>query len=243
LPQRDRRGGTGLSNSAPASAKANIAILRQRAQLHRYAILLIAELVLILVYPFFGQLPARDEVFRLCGLIIFAAAFYSVLGRGPITVIALLLGAPAIVIRTANIAEHTTHLQLADQVLGLVFLSFITVALISRIVSDPSVTTDMLAGAISAYLLIGITFGLAYVLIEHLVPGSFRDTLEPGKHFIPSEFTFFSFITLTTVGYGDIVPWSGYARSVAIIEAVIGIIYPAVLISRLVGLHVRKRDS
>jgi hypothetical protein len=220
-----------------------MASLRQRAQLHRYAILLIAELVLILIYPFFGQLPARDEIFRLSGLLIFAAAFYSVLGRGPVTTVALILGAPAVAIRATNIAEHAAHFQVADQVLGLVFLSFITVVLISRIVSDPSVTTDMLAGAISAYLLIGITFGLAYLLIEHLVPGSFRDTLEPGKRFIPSEFTFFSFVTLTTVGYGDIVPWSGYARSVAIIEAVIGIIYPALLISRLVGLHGRKHDA
>ena len=232
-----------MSNSAPASAKANNASLRQRAQLHRYAILLIAELLLILIYPFFGELAARDELFRLSGVIIFAAAFYSVLGRGPITAIALLLGAPAIVIRATNIAQHAMHLQLADEIIGLLFLSFITVVLISRIVSDPSVTTDMLAGAISAYLLIGITFGLAYVLIEHLVPGSFRDTIEPGKRFIPSEFTFFSFVTLTTVGYGDIVPWSAYARSVAIIEAVIGIIYPALLISRLVGLHGRTREA
>jgi voltage-gated potassium channel len=232
-----------LSNSAPASAKANITSLRRHAQLHRYAILLVAELLLILIYPFFGQLAARDEIFRLSGLIIFAAAFYSVLGRGPITAIAFLLGLPAVAIRATNIAEHAAHLQLADEILGLVFLSFITVVLISRIVSDPSVTTDMLAGAISAYLLIGITFGLSYLLIEHLVPGSFRDTVEPGKHFLPSEFTFFSFITLTTVGYGDIVPWSAYARSTAIIEAVIGIIYPALLISRLVGLHGRKHDS
>ena len=139
--------------------------------------------------------------------------------------------------------RSASFLRVLMTVLGLLFLSFITVVLIWRIVSDPSVTTDMLAGAISAYLLIGITFGLAYVLIEHVVPGSFRDTLEPGKQFVPSEFTFFSFVTLTTVGYGDIVPWSPYARSAAIIEAVIGIIYPALLISRLVGLHGRRRES
>jgi voltage-gated potassium channel Kch len=232
-----------LSGSAPASSKANIATLRRHAQLHRYAILLIAELLLILIYPFFGQMVSRDDVFRLCGLIIFAAAFYSVMGRGPIATIALLLGAPALVIRFTNITTHVSHLQLADQILGLLFLSFVTVVLIWRIVTDPSVTTDMLAGAISAYLLIGITFGLAYLLIEHLVPGSFRDTLEPGKHFVPSEFTFFSFVTLTTVGYGDIVPWSPYARSVAMLEAVIGIIYPALLISRLVSLHGRRHDN
>jgi voltage-gated potassium channel Kch len=92
-------------------------------------------------------------------------------------------------------------------------------------------------------LLIGITFGLAYLLIESLVPGSFKDTVQPGKHFTPADFTFFSFVTLTTVGYGDIVPWGPHARSLAILESVLGIMYPAVLVSRLVGLHGRKREE
>jgi voltage-gated potassium channel Kch len=60
---------------------------------------------------------------------------------------------------------------------------------------------------------------------------------------MPSELTFFSFVTLTTVGYGDIIPWSPHARSLAMLEAVTGIMYPAVLIGRLVGLHGRKNEE
>ena len=107
--------------------------------------------------------------------------------------------------------------------------------LVWTIVSNPSVTADTLAGAVSAYMLVGITFGLAYLMIESVLPGSFKDTVEPGKHFTPADFTFFSFVTLTTVGYGDIVPWGAHARALAIVESVLGIMYPAVLVSRLVG--------
>ncbi len=130
-----------------------------------------------------------------------------------------------------------------SMILGLVFMTFMTGVFIWSIVSDLSVTTDTLAGAVSAYMLMGITFGIAYSLIDHLVPGAFRDTIEPGKHLTQSEFTFFSFVTMTTVGYGDIVPWDAHARSVAMIEAVIGIMYPAVLIGRLVGLHGSRRSN
>ena len=120
---------------------------------------------------------------------------------------------------------------------------FVTVVLVWSIISNPSVTADTLAGAVSAYLLIGITFGLAYLLIDSLMPGSFKDTVQPGKHFIPADFTFFSFVTLTTVGYGDIVPWGPHARALAVLESVLGIMYPAVLVSRLVGLHGLRRNE
>ncbi len=215
----------------------------ERRRLHPYAVLLISELGLIVIYPFLAGLALGDEFFRLLAVIVFFTAIYAVKGRGRITTVALILGAPAIVLRLTNIAEHRELVRIPDEVSGLVFLIFVTVVLVWSIISNPSVTADTLAGAVSAYLLIGITFGLAYLLIDSLVPGSFRDTVQPGKHFIPADFTFFSFVTLTTVGYGDIVPWGPHARALAVLESVLGIMYPAVLVSRLVGLHGRRRDE
>ena len=217
--------------------------LAAQQRLHRYAILLCSELTLILAYPFFAGAEFREEFFRLLAIAVFSSALYSVLGRGRITTVAFILGLPAIAIRLVNLREHIHILRFPDEVLGLLFLGYVTGVLVWTIVADPSVTTDTLAGAVSAYLLIGITFGLAYTLIEQAVPGSFRDTIEPTKRFSQGEFTFFSFVTLTTVGYGDIVPWGSHARSIAIIESVIGIMYPAVLISRLVGMHGRKPEE
>jgi hypothetical protein len=215
--------------------------IRERHRSHPYAVLLVSELGLILIYPFLASSGVGDEVFRLLAVIVFLTSLYTVMGRGRITRIALALGAPAIMLRVVNIVEHHEALRLPDEVTGLLFLGFVTAVLISSIVSNPSVTADTLAGAVSAYLMVGITFGLAYMMIEGLAPGSFKDTIQPGKHFTPADFTFFSFVTLTTVGYGDIVPWGAHARSLAIIESVMGIMYPAVLISRLVGIRGHAR--
>ena len=230
-----------MRGTATATSKA--AAAAQKIKLHQYGVLLASELLFILVYPFFVGTSFRDGVMRGMAVVVFSAALYAVLGRGRITIIAFVLGIPAILIHAINVAGYLESLQTLSLILGLVFLIFMTSVFVWSIVSDPSVTTDTLAGAVSAYMLMGITFGIAYSLIDHLVPGSFRDTLEPGKHLTQSEFTFFSFVTMTTVGYGDIVPWDAHARSVAMIEAVIGIMYPAVLISRLVGMQGNKRED
>lgn len=228
---------------ATAAAKKEALKIIERRRLHPYAALLFSELGLILIYPFLTGVVYRDELFRLLAVIVFSTALYSLMGRGRITTIGFILGAPAIVLRLIHIVEHRPLFKVPDEILGLVFLVFVTSVLVWSIVKNPSVTGDTLAGAVSAYFLIGITFGVAYMMIDGLLPGSFRDTVVPGKQFMPSDFTFFSFVTLTTVGYGDIVPWAAHARSLAIVESVIGIMYPAVLISRLVGLHGRKREE
>ncbi len=228
---------------AIASIAKKRAKIKAGRQLHPYAVLLFAELGLILIYPFLSTLRVGDEVFRLLAVVVFLSSLYAVQGRGRITTIALILGTPAVVLRIANIVEHRELVRVPDEVSGLLFLLFVTAVMISAIISNPSVTADTLAGAVSAYLLVGITFGLAYLLIESLVPGSFRDTVQPGKHFTPADFTFFSFVTLTTVGYGDIVPWGPHARALAVLESVLGIMYPAVLVSRLVGLQGSRRDA
>lgn len=217
--------------------------LNERRRLHPYAVLLWAELGLILIYPFIAGAAFGDEVFRLLAVSVFLSALYAVAGRGRTTTIALILGTPAILLRIANIFEHRQLVRLPDEISGLAFLIFVTAVLVTSILSNPSVTSDTLAGAVAAYLLIGITFGLAYLLINGLVPGSFRDTVDPAKRFMPADFTFFSFVTLTTVGYGDIVPWSSHARSIAIVESVLGIMYPVLLVGRLVGLHGRKPNK
>ena len=226
-----------------ATLKEKRAAINERRRLHPYAVLLCSELGLILLYPFVAGVTYSAELFRLAAVSVFLTALYAVKGRGRITTIALILGAPAICLRLINIIEHRELIRLPDELSGLAFLIFVTAVLVTSILSNPTVTGDTLAGAVASYLLIGITFGLAYLMINGLVPGSFRDSIEPGKQFTPSDFTFLSFVTLTTVGYGDIVPWSSHARSVAIVESVLGIMYPVLLVGRLVGLHGRKHDS
>ena len=104
---------------------------------------------------------------------------------------------------------------------------------------DGPVTAHRIRGAIAAYLLISVLFAKAYLLINYLIPGAFNMALPvtpllgEGGH----AFYYFSIITLTTVGYGDITPVAPAARSLAMCEALIGQLYPAILIARLVTLE------
>ncbi len=226
---------------APASSAKPVSAPRKPP--HRFLFLLITELALIVGYPFTEGPEISAEVFRMFAVLVFCAALYAVLGRGRVTLVAFLLGIPAIVVHIANAAGYLPRLQLATVALGVLYLAFVTCIFIWAVISAPSVTGDTLAGAVAAYLLIGITYGLAYGLLARVNPDSFRDTVRPDMVLQPGEFIFFSFVTLTTVGYGDIVPWSAHARSLVILESVTGIMYPAVLIGRLIGLHSSRRST
>ena len=229
----------------PASASASTKTTKpaHKRVPHHFTALLIAELAFILGYPFVVEMALHDELFRLLAVLIFCASLYAVLGERAHHPVRVHFGRPRDPHPRGQCVWLSAPWQVASLALGVVFLAYVTTVFIWAIVKNPSVTADTLAGAVSAYMLLGITYGLAYGMIEQLQPGSFRDTVQPGKHFAPSELTFFSFVTLTTVGYGDIIPWGSHARSLAILEAVTGIMYPAVLIGRLVGLHGRKHEE
>jgi hypothetical protein len=118
------------------------------------------------------------------------------------------------------------------------------------ILDEERVTLDTVFGGICVYLMIGLIWVLAYSIVEYLQPGSFRvdggpltRPLDPGE-FRHAELMYFSFVTLTTVGYGDILAKSTPARALAAAEAVVGSLYLAVFIARLVGLHMfhQRRD-
>jgi hypothetical protein len=104
------------------------------------------------------------------------------------------------------------------------------------------VTTDTIQGAVGGYLLLGMVWSHAFALLEHLEPGSFQ--LPPGE----AEERFgrligFSFTTLTTLGYGYIHPVTVRAEALANAEAVTGVLYLGILISRLVGLQIAERHG
>jgi hypothetical protein len=98
------------------------------------------------------------------------------------------------------------------------------------------VTRHRILGAVGGYLLFGLAWAEAYELVETLQPGSFSGAIDPDSR--RSGFAYFSFVTLTTVGFGDVLPVSPAARSLAMSEAVFGPLYIAILLARLVSLAV-----
>lgn len=118
------------------------------------------------------------------------------------------------------------------------FFVVTTATLFTYVARSEEVTHDQIYGGISVYLLLGLTWFAIYNLLEILTPGSFRGLSEVDGPFpIPSELLYYSFITLTTVGYGDITPVNSYARSLAILEAISGVLFVATFVARLVSMY------
>jgi hypothetical protein len=202
--------------------------------------LLITELALIVIFPLTVGSGVEAHVFRLLTTALFVAALYTVLGDRRITIAAVVLGVPPVALYIANTMGYIPWLHLLAMGLGSLYLMFMTGVFIYEVLSHPAVTSDTLYGAIAAFLMVGFTCGLIFAVIQQVSPGSFRDTVEPARVIRPPELIFFSFTTLTTVGYGDIVPWHGLAKSIAILESLMGVMYPAVFVGRLIGLHAAR---
>jgi hypothetical protein len=102
---------------------------------------------------------------------------------------------------------------------------------------------NRLVGAICVFLLLGILWAFAYSMLEIAVPGSFSG-LAPGHDpRSDSSWIYFSFVTLTTLGYGDITPESAVARTLAYIQAVVGLFYMAVLVAGLVSAYISEKQG
>ena len=128
-------------------------------------------------------------------------------------------------------------------------LSIITMLLYVRIVllvmfREGPVTWSRIQGGIAAYLFLGMAWAAAYQLVEQLHAGSFRFVSAPADiDKLTASLIYFSFATLTTVGFGDITPVNPFARSLAIAEAVVGQLFPAILIGALVAMAMQSRSK
>jgi hypothetical protein len=127
-------------------------------------------------------------------------------------------------------------LHLVGDVLLVGFTGIVAWVLVSHVARARRVTADTLYAAFSAYLLIGVLFASLYMILDAVQPGSLGFAAGPGDHGRSWDAFYFSLVTLTTLGYGDISPNFGLARSVAPMEAVFGQLYMAALVARLVGI-------
>ena len=124
------------------------------------------------------------------------------------------------------------------EVTGALFFGFTAVTLMSYLFKTKDITSDIIIGAICAYFLIGLMWAYVYAILETFRPGTFHSS--QGGNFERVSFIYYSFVTITTLGYGDITPLTSQARSLSILEAVFGQIYLAVVIARLVGIQITQ---
>ena len=139
--------------------------------------------------------------------------------------------------------EPTRPVVLSGTTLTVLYLIFACMGILRRVFARGRITRSRISGAISVHLLLVLTFGLGYALIFLVEPGVFDLSvldlgLDPRARFdrVLGQFSYFSFITLTTVGFGDISPLSGLAKQFAVLEGFIGQLYLAIRLARLVSM-------
>ncbi|MFZ1954934.1 MAG: potassium channel family protein [Desulfobacterales bacterium] len=215
----------------------------------RFQLLLVVLLSLYAVVPFLEGRWFADLVGT--AVTIFAVASVSE-KRGLLAVFSLL--AVAIIAGTWYAHWFPGYsVALTVHFLGVLFLALVVGAILTHVFRSTHITRETITGAICAYLLIGSMWAHVFSIVENVSPGSFADnSIEANAASGPEpmrdqadRFTYFSFVTLTTLGYGDITPLSRPARNLTALEAIFGQLYLAVLIARLVGQaqQYKKRDE
>ena len=204
---------------------------------YRYLALLLTLLLMLVAYPTLrGPLHSRFLTNVLLTA-VFLAGGWVVFGDKRLRILGAVLAVPALLGAWTEYAVPDLPGPLGAVCLHLfaaLFQVFVVVVLLRVVFREKTVSTNAIAGALCGYVLIGVAFGHIYCLVDESIAGSFRGTDGNAEtnHFV---LTYFSFITLTTVGYGDITPTSGPARSLSVVEAVTGQFYLAVLIAGLIG--------
>lgn len=214
----------------------------------RFLVLLVTLILLLVIQPMARGFSSRGPVLDVLYSLVLVAAILSFSeGRWP-RLAALLLGVPALLGRWLAYmlaSDGEDFLTLSDHIIEILFLGFVAVMILRAIFMQGSVSVDSIFGAVCAYLLLGMAWGSLYSSIEVLQPGSFQATEKMADALQSPEargavFLYYSFVTMTTVGYGDITPVSPPARTLAWLEAMMGQFYIAVLVAFLVGIRISE---
>src|SRR6266700_3257473 len=194
--------------------------------------LLIALALLIFFAPFVEAIKGGALIVSVLLSLVLLSAVLAVASRRRTLTVALLLAIPAVAGRWINHFQPHLVAPAVFLIAGLILVAFFVVNLLRFVLRAPSVNVEVLCASISAYLMLGLIWTMAYLLVEQLTPGAFAFNTTTGTKETMEGFNafYFSFITLSTVGYGDITPVSKVARMLAATEAMTGLLYVAVLI-------------
>lgn len=213
-----------------------------------YATLLFALTTMLALYPFLGGYRVLGWIFDIILFAVVVSALQSVYSRGAIYRLGWALGILTFCFgflgRSAGIeAAYPMSIGLRS-----VFFAYLIIGICSDIFRREEVTFDAVMGASCVLVLLGLTFGSVFALLEWITPGSFSipavaAAAPPlhGRTTVEFDLVYFSFVTLTTTGYGDIVPVSPPVRGLAAVEGLLAQLYLTIMIARLVGLEIARR--
>ena len=171
---------------------------------------------------------------------IFFAIIFAIKSKRSHFIIASILVLPLVVSTWSQYLYDVRHITLMTRVFGALFFGYAVILILQTVFRSTEVTREMIFAAVVAYLLIGLMWAFFYMILENMVPGSFSFP-EQSRRVETMQFEYYSFVTITTLGYGDVLPLSNRASALAILEALIGQIYLVVVVAWLVGMFVSRK--
>ncbi len=201
-----------------------------------YHVLLASLFLLLALQPYADVGEGILVQLGLAGLLI--AGLAAVASRRRLFVIGVVLGLPAVALLFVRGGVPTV----AGGVLTIAMLVFICVVILRGLFKHPAVTSGTVSAALVVYLIFGVMWAEAYWLVEHFYPDSFTGLSGSGAVEVQRDLFYYSYVTLATLGYGDINPVSPEARSLAITEAIVGQLYLVVMVAGLVGMRLAHKQ-
>jgi len=215
----------------------------------RFTLLLILLPIALLVIPLLGDSVLARAVSNVFITLLLLGSVHATGLKKREQVAAWVLVAVGIAVRWTGHFVHEVAVEAAGDFLTALFLGFVTVELFAFVVRAKEVDTNVLSAALCVYLLLAVTFALLYTGLDRVAPNSFEfpadvneasSTRALGRN---PDFIYYSMITMTTTGFGDIRPVTSFARSLTIVEILLGQLYLVVMISRLVTSWGIKRSA
>ena len=208
---------------------------------HPSAVLLVVQLLGVLLYPFMGESPTGRAMLSLFALVVLVLAVRAVRATPAWSWALIGLGAPVAILTVLEAVAPTNQtILLWSSLLHATFYLYTTYGFIRYMFLDRHVSPDELFATGSTFTVVAWAFAYLYVAIQIVWPGSFLAAVDPAAPRTWVELLFLSFTTLTSTGLSDVVPVLPHARAVVMIEQVAGLMYVALVISRIVGLTIAR---
>ena len=201
--------------------------------------LLIFLVIFFILAPFFSKGDYARVVLDLSVISILVLAIYLCSDTMRTLVVALIMAAPALI----RLFFPSVEVDEITLIFNAGFLGFVIFVLLKRLFLTSIITMDVIYAAVAVYLLIGMFWGLTFTVLEFVQAGSFSLPQNAGYAVFGQDLLYYSFVTMTTIGYGDIIPLSQPAKFLSVFEAMVGQIYLTVLVARLVGLYTTQSRS
>ena len=207
--------------------------------------LLLALVAMVVIFPFLGDMPAGRAALAIFDLVILVLALRASRASGYETRVGYLLAIPAMLLHAiAAFGSHDSGWYAASLVAQAMFHAFVVVCLLRYMLRDEVMEPDELFAAAGLYVLMAFVFAYLYALVELLQPGAFAINPANNADGVTNwwDLLYFSFTCLTSVGFGEITQANDHARSLVMIQQMIGVLYFALVVSRLVTMQSRRGE-